>query len=167
MFKPEDVISSYTSQQAAEDGIFVPVTPKDAVTRTVFTFFGQQAPGSSKPPNRWPVDMMGWFRAEAFTKKEAAELIVKHGTDAQAKSEEIVRDRKAVALARGIIGTHAAAAKRKYVEGGIYKLWAQSVDGKLNSLTVNEADAFDTRRELWLLPNDETGGVTLMFPEDY
>lgn len=161
------VISSYTSQQAAEDGILVPVTPKDAVTRTIWEYLSAKAPKDSRPPCEWPVEMMGWFRAEAIKREDALKLIAEHGKDgAQAKFNQIIADRKALALARGLIGRDSSTAKRVYENnegGGIHKIFVADNGNEIIGLLRQEMPGITT---LWLIPN-ELGGCTLMFPEDY
>jgi hypothetical protein len=175
-FNELDVISTYTDAEAIEDGTVVAISKRDRVTRTVWECLVERAPAGSKPPNRWPVDMMGWFRAESISKAEAQRLLAQHGAeDGQAKLDRIIADRKALALSRGIVSTHAAAANRVYEEntdGGIYKLYATvGESGKFESLetvtlTNGQATSCNLLPPFWLLPN-ENGGITLMFPEDY
>jgi hypothetical protein len=171
MFKPEDVISTYTDAQACDDGVLVALNPKDRVTRTVWEWLVKKAPKTSKPPDRWPVEMMGWFRATAISKLEAAKLIAKHGKDAQPLFERIVADRKAAALSRGLITTNRQRAAEIYnenIEGGILRIFVQIKgddleDGELEGITECGSLINTT---LWILPN-ENDGMTLMFPEDY
>jgi hypothetical protein len=150
-FDGVEVISSYSDSEAVEDGTLVAINPKDRVTRTVWEHLVQHAPKGSKPPDRWPVDMMTWFRAEAIKREDALKLIAEFGKEeAQKKFERMIADRKVLALSKGIVSTHTREANRVYeenVDGGIYK-WTM----------------FD--KVAWLLPN-ENGGITLMFPEDY
>jgi hypothetical protein len=165
LFKPEDVISVYSDKNAVEDGALVAINRRDRVTRPVWSYLWKHTPMTSQPPNRWPVDMMGWFRAGAIKKDEALKLIAKHGAEAQKKYEEEIRDKKAAALAGGIISTHSQQARRVYegnIGGGIYCLWAVTTSGVLSELSATETFG----DKLWLIPN-ENGGVTLMFPEDY
>ena len=166
LFSPEDVISTYTDAQACEDGILIALNPKDRVTRTVWEWMVEKAPKSAQPPNCWPVEMMGWFKAASIKKAEAQKLIAKHGKDAQRILERIVADRKAAALSRGLIRTNRQQATRVYNEnlnGGIFKAHALENNGHIESLTEISSLVNTT---LWLLPN-ENGGITLMFPEDY
>lgn len=167
MFQDSDAISVYTEAQAVDDGVLVAINRRDRVTRSVWSALTERAPKDSQPPERWPVDLTGWFQAAKITKKEAAELIAKHGLDAQKEFEKAIRERKALALAKGIISTHARQAKRAYddnTDGGIYKLFAATkVDGSFDHLSATTVEPSLT---LWLLPN-ENGGTTLMFPEDY
>jgi hypothetical protein len=167
MFKVEDVISTYTDAQACDDGVLVALNPKDRVTRTVWNWLASKAPKTSKPPDCWPVEMMGWFRAASISKTEAAKLIVKYGRDAQHLFEQIIADRKAAALSRGLISTNrqrAAEIYRENIDGGIFKVFVLSKEnGELEGITECESKINTT---LWILPN-ENGGMTLMFPEDY
>lgn len=87
--------------------------------------------------------------------------------ESQAKFEREVRDKRAVALANGVIGKFSAQAKRVYDEnigGGIFSLYAEVKDGKL--VKLHEENAPNSPERMWLMPN-EIGGVTLMFPSDY
>jgi hypothetical protein len=81
IFGPDDVISTYTDRQAIEDGILVAINERDRVTRTVWEYLVTKQPGGSQPPSNWPVAMMGWFRAAAMPKSEAAKIIAKHGAE--------------------------------------------------------------------------------------
>lgn len=166
-FKSADVISVYTDAQAVDDGVLVAINGRDRVTRSVWQSLIERAPKDSQPPNRWPVDMTGWFQATKISKTEAAQLIAKHGLDAQKEFEKAIAERKALALAKGIISTHARQAKRVFdeeLDGGIYKLFAATTTGGIfDHLSATPVEPSLT---LWLLPN-ENGGTTLMFPEDY
>ena len=169
-------ISVYTDQQAVEDGTLVALNQKDRVTRPVFEYFCKKTPTDPKPPDHWPVDMFGWFRAGTYTKKQRMEAAAKHGKDADTYLEDQARMQRAAALAGGLIGTHAQRARTVYeqnLNGGIFVLFAVvGADGKLLALAENPPKAeftngaVEENRKLWLLPN-ECGGVTLMFPEDY
>ncbi len=166
LFTPDDLISTYTDAQACDDGVLIALNAKDRVTRTVWEWLTEKAPKTSQPPNRWPVDMMGWFKAASISKPEAQKLIAKHGQDAQKLFERIVADRKAAALCRGLIGRDRSQAERVYrnnTDGGILKAHAIEKDGQIESLTEISSLVNTT---LWLVPN-ENGGITLMFPEDY
>ena len=116
VFSSADVISTYTDTQACDDGLLIALDAKDRVTRSVWEWLVEKAPKSSQPPNRWPVDMMGWFSATSIKKAEAQKLIAKHGKDTQKVLERIVADRKAAALSRGIITTNRHQATRVYNE---------------------------------------------------
>lgn len=154
-FDEMEVISTYTDGQAVEDGILVAIGPKDRVSRAVWEYLAEHAPLDSQPPNRWPVDMLGWFQAGKMGKDEA--------------KNRIVADKKALSLAKGLISTHASQARRVYEEnigGGVYKLFAHERDGVLDELKAGTLEPFAGDSVLWLMPN-ENGGITLMFPEDY
>jgi hypothetical protein len=163
-----EVISSYTSQEAAEDGVLVPVTKQDAVTRSVWEYLAAKAPKTSKPPCNWPVEMMGWFSADSIKKEDALRMIAEHGKDgAQEKFSQMIADNKALALARGLIGRDSRTAKRVYENnegGGIHKVNVADTATEIVGLVERELPG--GTRTLWLIPN-ELGGVTLMFPEDY
>lgn len=169
LFAPEDVIATYTDGQAVDDGVLVALNPRDRVTRTVWEWLVEKQPKDAKPPTQWPVDMMGWFGATKIPKTEALALITKYGREeAQKKFEQMIADRKARALAVGVIRTHEKQAARVYNEnigGGIYKLFAIENERGIDMLTATDPGT-GTRKVLWLLPN-ENGGTTLMFPEDY
>jgi hypothetical protein len=169
-FDGAEVVSTYTDGQAVEDGVLVSLNEKDRVSRAVWEYLVQHAPKGAKPPNRWPVDFMGWFQAAKISKVEALKLIAEYGKDeAQKKLERIIADRKALAMSSALIRTHDKQARRVYDEnigGGIHKLYAV-IDG-LGTISGLQEDLsgpfkFET---LWLMPN-ENGGITLMFPEDY
>jgi hypothetical protein len=176
MFTEKDVISRYSDNDAVDDGVLVAIGARDRVTRTVWEALAERAPAGSKPPNRWPVDMMGWFQAENIKKPEALALIAKYGAEeGQKKLNQIIADRKALALSKGIVSTHGRQAVKVYEEntdGGIYKLYATvGESGKFESLetvtlTNGEGTSCNLLPPFWLLPN-ENGGITLMFPEDY
>lgn len=165
LFKPEDVISTYSDAQAVEDGVLVAVTKKDRVTSNVFEYLAKNTPLTAQPPANWPIDLMGWFQADKVSKTEALKIVAEYGADAQKEFESKVRDNRALALAKGIIGKEASTAKRVYeqnLDGGFLSLYPKVVDGKFTELgaTPNGGEKF------WLIPN-ENGGVSLMFPEDY
>lgn len=167
------VISTYTDVQACDDGVLIAINAKDRVTRSVWEWLVEKAPKTSQPPNCWPVDMMGWFGATSIKKAEAQKLIAKHGKDAQKLFEQIVADRKAAALCRGLIGRDRQQAERVFREntdGGIFKHHAAEISGQIANLTPAtqsvQATAVTNGKTLWLMPN-ENDGITLMFPEDY
>jgi hypothetical protein len=166
LFTPEDVISTYTDAQACDDGVLIALNAKDRVTRTVWEWLTEKAPKTRQPPNRWPVDMMGWFGATSIKKDEAQKLIAKHGKDAQKVLDRIIADRKAAALSRGLISANRQQATRVYnenIDGGIFKAQVLENNGQIESLT-DISSLINTT--LWLVPN-ENDGITLMFPEDY
>lgn len=157
-------ISVYTDRDAVEDGVLVSVNERDRVSRACWEWLAQSTPLGSKPPNCWPVEMMGWFRAGDISPTEALKRIAKHGKEAQAKFEREVRDKKALALAIGLIGTHGPIARRIYENnegGGIWAGWAVVQQGTIVGFNENSGS-----QRLWLIPNEQ-GGLTLMFPEDY
>ncbi len=161
-------ISVYTDANACEDGVLVSISQKDRVTRNVWEWLAENTPMTSRPPNNWPVEMMGWFRAGSITQKDAMKMIAKYGLDAQSKYEKQIRDKKAAALSIGLIGRDAKMAKRVYDEnigGGIHKVFAHVENGTITEITEKES-AGTGDVTLWMLPN-ENGGTTLMFPEDY
>ena len=159
-------ISVYTDDNAVEDGILVPVTKQDRVTRPLWAWLTENTPLAAEPPNCWPVDMLGWFRTKPD--KLQARKIAAGGPEALAKHEEEVRNKKALALADGLICCHRRQAMTVYeqnIDGGIYKLLASVTNGKITG--INETGiAVAGDRTLWFVPN-ELGGLTMMFPEDY
>jgi len=162
-FKPDydaPVISSYTEEQAVDDGTLVKVSDGDRVTRPAFEFMCAHL--GDTPPSYWPVDLMGYATARS-----------------KAETLDEVGLRRAVAAALGLIAAFGPGARKVYDEnlgGGIYTLFAQTgsngADGDVITRLVpvggHDADHVDhgAGRRLWLLPN-EVGGLTLMFPEDY
>lgn len=160
-------ISVYTDREAIEDGILVPVTIDDRATRNVWEWLHQNTPLGPEPPASWPVPMMGWFNTGSFTPAQAQKMIATYGLEAERHYEKQLRDKKALALARGLIDRDRAKAKRIYAEnigGGIHVVYAYAPGGKITHL--REQQLVDDDVKLWLLPN-ELGGITLMFPEDY
>lgn len=169
-------ISTYTSTQAAEDGVLVPISARDAVTRTAWEYFKEKTPMGAEPPNCWPVEMMGWFRAGARTKKQIAAAKAecefecnvdvipaqcpKHG---EAAHEEKVRLDKVLALAKGLIGQESAQAIRSEDAGRIHVIYVDANETTLLGLRKDGNSAWC--QEMYLRPN-ELGGVTLMLPED-
>jgi hypothetical protein len=160
-------ISVYTTEQAVEDGFLVAVTPRDVATRSVWEWLKEKTPMDSKPPDCWPVDMMGWFRAGGISQKAAAKLIAQHGLEAQAKYEEQVRHDKALALCRGLIGSNSRQAIKAEESGQIFEIYAdENATTILGIKSVPREDKHTPPyRVMYLRPN-EVGGVTLMFPED-
>lgn len=155
-------ISTYISEQAVEDGVLVAITKRDLVTRSVWDFLAAKTPLDSKPPASWPVDMIGWFRAGSITQKDALKLIAKHGREAQQQYEQQVRDKKALALASGLIARDSRAAIRAEDAGEIFTLYAIENGEILLELAAQPRLQYQV---MYLRPN-ELGGVTLMFPED-
>ena len=97
------VIYSYTDDDAVSDGVLVALDKRDRVTRPVFDWLADNTPLGAKPPDGWPVEMLGWFGAI--------------GTEAE-------RGAKAAALAKGLIGLHGRKAREIYeknIGGGIWK----------------------------------------------
>src|SRR5258708_4259968 len=158
-------ISTYTDAEACDDGVLIALDAKDRVPRTVWEWLIEKMPTTSDPPNRWPIDLMGWCRASSIKQDEAQKLIIKHGAEeAQKLFVRIVADRKTAAMTRGLISVNRQQAERVYrdnTDGGIYKKYAVEKNGRIESLTDVKTD-----KTLWLIPN-ENGDITLMFPEDY
>ena len=154
------VLSVYTDGDAVDDGALVAVGDKNRVTRTLFEFLVERL--TEKPPNCWPVEMMGYFTANKQDEPGLA---------------------RALAATRALIDENATQAQRVYDEnigGGIWKGTVQlgieqpkgstkSADGRevVTGFTEGGGDADTaTDRVVWLMPN-ELGGLTLMFPSDY
>lgn len=141
-FDDFEVCSSYSDREACEDGVLVSINPKDRVSRAVWDFLFEHAPKGAKPPNRWPVDLMGWFRAKTV-------------------------DDKVLAMSSALIRTHATRAREVYEKnlgGGIFKAYAL-LDGH-GTIAELSLDTTFQSKTFWLVPN-ENDGITLMFPEDY
>ncbi len=139
------VISGYGDDAAVGDGILVPVGKRDRVTRTLWTFMAEGL--GEKPPNQWPVNLMGYVMA-------------KDGND------------RALAASGALLDTWDREARRIYDEnigGGIFTLWVDVTSEGIQGI-YQERDRTKDEREpmtrLWFIPN-ELGGMTLMFPEDY
>lgn len=146
-FDGAPIISSYTSADAVDDGLFVPIGPGWVVTAAALAALERGVPEGDKPPNRWPVEMMGWFMGKTDTDK-------------------------ALALAKGMVGDHGRNALKVYADnigGGILNLFALTdAKGKFTSLESSDtgSDRDDAVR-FWLMPNDDRGGLILMLPSDY
>lgn len=168
-----EVISTYTDGQAVEDGFLVAINGRDRVSRPLYDWVVARAP--EKPPNCWPIDLMGFCSATRISKTDALKLIAKYGKDeAQKHLNLVIADKKAVAMFRGLIDTRRDLARRVYDEnigGGILSLWPVT-SGTSSDVIVHLADKDPGElkvmraRKIWLMPN-ELGGMTLMFPEDY
>lgn len=136
-----EVISTYGDEQMLEDGNSVAVTQQDRVIRTVWDWMVERLPEGNAPPDRWPVEMMGWFQAKT-------------------------RDDKALAASKALIDDWRVQATRVWeenIDGGVFKLYAES---KGESISRLKETGTDDDVVLWLIPN-EVGGITLMFPSDY
>jgi len=161
-------ISVYTSAQGVEDGFLVAVTARDIVTRSVWERLVAKTPLTAEPPNCWPVEMMGWFRAGSITQKEALKFIAKHGVEAQKKFEEKVRHDKALALARGLIGKYERQAiSAEYDRGETFTIYAAEDGEKIRGVEEHHApDCLQCPHKVMYLRPNELRGCTLMFPED-
>lgn len=67
-----DVIYEYTDEQAILDGVLVPFSRKDRVSQTILGELASLVP--AEPPANWPIDLMGWLRADDNEGKAAAML---------------------------------------------------------------------------------------------
>ncbi len=133
-----EVISSYSDSQAVEDGILVAITGRDRVTVACWAWIRDNLPSEGSPPDRWPVDLMGWCTGD-----------------------------KTLAATRGLIGSFDDMARRAWDAKDLLTLYVQTMvnSGTITGVFTDEPDD-DAHTRLWLIPN-ENGGVTLMFPEDY
>jgi len=170
-FEDAVIVSRYTDREAVEDGLLVPVSTKDRVSRAAWEYLAENAPAGAKPPDGWPVDMMGWFTAEKVSKTDAQKLLAEHGAEeGQKKLNQMIADSKALALAKGVIRVNSQTACRVYeenIDGGIWKLFSiQDPAGKIARLQPEDPGKISGKKVLWFLSN-ENGGITLMFPEDY
>lgn len=163
-------ISTYSAQQAVEDGVLVAITRHDAVTRTAWEWIKDRVPLDAQPPNCWPVNLMGWFQAGDISPLAARKMIAKRGLEAQKEYEQKVRHDKTLALTQGLISRESQIAIRKEEQGGgIHTLYIRLRDIGKNTQQHILASLDDTEtpncQTVYLRPN-ECGGVTLMFPED-
>lgn len=144
------VISSYTDEQAVDDGVLVEMGDRNRATQAVFSWLKETValPSWGVPPTNWPVELMMFC---------AAGRAIKAGTEGGARV-------KAEAAIRGLIGSCGPQARRIYeqnIGGGV---WVRYYEPLAHALLQNDPKS-DAKR-LWMLPN-EIGGMTLMFPEDY
>lgn len=149
LFTDEDVISSYTDEQAIDDGMLVTIGKRDRCTHNLFAALVRDLPKGAQPPDRWPVSLLEWFGAGDGEKGD---------------------NMRALAALKGMIGTHGPNAHRIYeqnIDGGILTLWIdREGDGAIIGLREQETDVQTVAVRVWLIPN-EVGGLTAMFPEDY
>lgn len=142
----ETVISTYTDEQACEDGVLVAVTPKDRVTVALWGFLSDNL--GDTPPCGWPVELMGWCTIRDDDPEPGL--------------------RRALAATKGLIDVNRTEATRVYehnIGGGIWQGFIQQgAEGLITGFDQSDGPGGD--RKVWLLPN-ELGGLTLMFPEDY
>jgi hypothetical protein len=163
--KRKTVIFTYSDKQAVEDGVLVEVNRHDRVTRKVWDWLVEKQPQGELPPSGWPVDEVSWKQAMRVPGPTVADIM---GAD----YDGLLRDRKALELARGFINAYQAQAREVYEKnlgGGIFQRHAVLLGQQIAYLGKEEFSAkvqAQCGRRLWLLPN-EKGGVTLMFPEDY
>lgn len=142
LFTPDDLIHQHTDEDALSDGYIVAVNKEDRMTTAVFGFLSESAAAiDGPPPNRWQVPMVDWFTA-----KEP--------------------DGKALALAKGFIEAHRREALQSEPPADFYTAYfLKDESGRL--IGYCNTSLGDNATKVWLVPNGETGGVTLMFPEDY
>lgn len=176
-FEGFEVISEYTDQNATEDGVLIKLGQRNRITRAAFIFLTKFVNiANAESPTNWPVEMMGWFKASGITVKKtksSAKLSVNLEVltaEGRAKLEQAIRDKRAVALAVGLIGKYERQARIQYDQntgGGIFKIAPIITNGVFTKLGEPGVDAAAPVEEpFWLLPN-EVGGMTLMFPSDY
>jgi hypothetical protein len=138
-------ISTYSDNDAGEDGTLVAINAKDRVTRPVWDWLESTVDMKNpKPPSCWPVDLFGFFGA-----KKPAD--------------------RALAMCRGIIENNRREAMRVYeqnIGGGIFTLWVLTHKGKGSKpLGISATQQPGEPMRLWFVPNG--AGLTMMFPEDY
>jgi hypothetical protein len=160
-FAEFDVVSTYSDREAVEDGTLVPITTKDRVTRSVWEWIIPKCPNT--PPNCWPVSQTGYLTANIISRSDAAKMIIKYGAaEAQEKFQRKIAEDKTLAMSKGVLSTYHAQAQRAFNSGGIFKLFVRVEDGLITELSNESGD-----QTLWLLPNANVDGLTLMFPSDY
>lgn len=148
VFDESDIISKYTDTDAIGDGQIIAVNERDRMTNGVFGFLSRAATDlDARPPSRWPVPMLDWFRAKD-------------------------PDTKAVALAHGFITENRKAADVPPPADFFTAYFVTDADGRLTGhanhpLSEDGRAAGSHYRRVWLVPNDETRGLTLMFPSEY
>ena len=135
------VISTYTDQDAVEDGVLVKLDDKHRVTRTVYDFLSTRIPAS--PPLRWPLSP---------------------GLEAMYPYKD--QDFKLAALLAGLFSRYGARAKQIYENNEAGGIWFAALDATNDTILGLRPGAEKGPFKLWLMPN-ELGGLTLMFPEDY
>ena len=138
-------ISTYTDDDAQENGLLVAINDKDRVSRAVWDWIvSTMDMKKSKPPSCWPIDLFAYCRAKT-------------------------PDDRARAMCRGIIDVNRKQAERVYdenIDGGIFALWINHEGGYGGRpLAVSDKEIVGGQMKLWFVPNG--AGVTLMFPEDY
>lgn len=147
LFKDADIISKYTDADAIEDGQIIAVNKHDRMTNGVFAFLSRAATDlDARPPSCWPVPMLDWFRAKD-------------------------PDTKAVALAHGFIEENRKAADVPPPADLFTAYFLTDANGRLTGYQRaaggGEGLEDETHKRVWLVPNDETHGLTLMFPSEY
>jgi hypothetical protein len=147
----DNVIFSYSDREACEDGVLVKIGNRDRISRAAWDFLTGATPLKAEPPKNWPVEMLNWFKSNGL------------------ENEMQIRDRKALALAKGIIAKEGREARRVWennIDGGVYWFWAQLNAETISAFSRDAVMPLTGARKLWMIPN-ELGGVTLLFPEDY
>lgn len=151
-FEGATVVSTYTDEEAVDDGVLVAVGPQMRVTRNLFNFLAETL--GEEPPTNWPVGLIQYAGASRQAEPGLS---------------------RAAAACAGLITTSAVAAKRVYDEnigGGIWKgtiqLGATGADNQpiVTGFDVGSEVEDAGNKVVWLMPN-ELGGLTLMFPSDY
>ena len=148
-FADAPVISSYTDEQATDDGELVDIGHGHRVTRALWDFMVARFQATDSPPAGWPVNLMGWVRAGC------------DGFDSAAGHD------RALAASRGLATTHAMQAENVYDEnigGGILEGFIQlGADKAITGFDLSDSPSGDTK--IWFIPNG--AGITIMFPSDY
>ena len=145
LFGDAEIISSYTDADAINDGQIIAVNDRDRMTNGVFAFLSRAAADlEARPPSCWPVPMLDWFRAKN-------------------------PDTKAVALAHGFITENRKAADVPPPADFFTAYFVTNADGQLTGYLKAVGDGVEgaNHKRVWLVPNDETRGLTLMFPSEY
>lgn len=145
LFTDVDIISKYTDEDAIDDGQIIAVNKRDRMTNGVFAFLSRAATDlDARPPSCWPVPMLDWFRAKD-------------------------PDAKAVALAHGFIEENRKAADVPPPADFFTAYFITDANGRLTGSlrAVGEGVEGGAHKRVWLVPNDETHGLTLMFPSEY
>ncbi len=135
------VVSTYTDEQAVDDGVLVDLGGGHRATRNLYDYLNAHL--GDNPPSGWAVPITG--KVSYFTDRAAAALV-------------------------GLLDEYAARATAVYEEnigGGIFKVNLLLGDGGViagrNVDQNNDPDG--DFAPVWLIPNG--AGVTAMFPEDY
>lgn len=133
-----DVISTYTDQEAVNDGVLVSLGSKDRVTSTVYHFLLARV--SKRVPLQWPLEPHA---------KSAYEVI----------SDP---DMRVLMLCTALVRHYGPIAKKVYDDGNLWHAYLDASGSDINAIRPGTKEGL----QLWIMPN-ELGGLTIMFPEDY